>query len=275
MNPEELEDIEIRLLLGGVREVYGYDFFGYAEASLKRRIRQWLSTSGFPNLSVAQASLLRDAALFELFLRSLTVNVTEMFRDPLFFKSLREQVLPFLATYPFIKIWNAGCATGEEAYSMAILLHEAGLAGRYRIYATDINEAVLQKAREGVFRLADFQNFTRSYQKSGGQGEFSNYYMARYERALLMPELKQDIVFASHNLAADVEFGEMNLILCRNVMIYFKPALKERCLELFNRSLVPGGFLCLGTKEVLDGRAIAPKYSEVVAGQRIYRKRYD
>lgn len=274
MSLEALEDIEIRLLLRGVQLLYGYDFLEYSEASLKRRLRQWLAASGFSTLSEAQAVVLRDPQVFDGLLRSITVNVTEMFRDPDFFRTLREQVVPFLQTYPFVRIWHAGCASGEEAYSMAILLRECGLGGRYRIYATDINEAVLQRARDGVYALSDMRVFTRNYQKSGGTGSFADYYTARYDAATLAPELKKDIVFAAHNLAADGEFGEMNLILCRNVLIYFTLPLKERCLNLFDRSLTPGGFLCLGSKETLDGRSIAAHYEEVEHGRRIYRKNY-
>jgi chemotaxis protein methyltransferase CheR len=218
--------------------------------------------------------LLRDPELFLSLLQGITVNVTEMFRDPTFFKTIREQVIPFLKTYPFVKIWHAGCASGEEAYSMAILLNEEGMAGRFRMYATDIDEAVLQKAAEGVMPMAEMQKFTRNYQKSGGLASFADYYTARYDRAILSASLKKDIVFAPHNLATDAEFGEMNMVLCRNVMIYFKPALKERCLSLFDNSLLPGGFLCLGLKESLERKKIGERYEELVRFMRIYRKRY-
>ncbi|MBI4984703.1 MAG: protein-glutamate O-methyltransferase CheR [Rhodocyclales bacterium] len=274
MTPVEVEDVEIRLLLEGVQQVYGYDFRDYAAASIKRRLTQWLAESGFDTFSQAQSRLLRDPELFFSLLQGITVNVTEMFRDPSFFKALREQVVPFLKTYPFVKIWHAGCASGEEAYSMAILLNEEGMAGRYRMYATDIDEAVLQKAAAGVMPMAEMQKYTRNYQKAGGKASFADYYTARYDRAILSADLKQSIVFAPHNLAADAEFGEMNMVLCRNVMIYFKPALKERCLDLFDNSLLSGGFLCLGLKETLEKRKMSARYDELVAGTRIYRKRY-
>jgi chemotaxis protein methyltransferase CheR len=274
MQAGELENLEIRLLLEGIEATYGYDFRGYAEASIKRRLVHWLAESGFATFSLAQSSLLRDRSLFESLLRGITVNVTEMFRDPAFFKAVREQVVPFLKTYPFVKIWVAGCATGEEAYSMAILLNEEGMAGRYRMYATDINEAVLQRASDGVIPIAEMQRFTRNYQKSGGAASFADYYTARYDNALLAPELKKDIVFAPHNLAVDAEFGEMNLVLCRNVMIYFKATLKERCLRMFDASLAPGGFLCLGLKETLESSAVIERYEELVRPLRIYGKRY-
>ncbi len=271
---DRVEDVEARLLLEGIEQVYGYDFRDYADASIRRRLAHWLAESPFDTLSQAQSSLLRDSKIFLSLLSGLTVNVTEMFRDPPFFKALREQVVPFLKTYPFVKIWHAGCATGEEAYSMAILLNEEGMAGRYRMYATDIDEAVLATAAEGVVPLAEMQKFTRNYQNSGGTASFADYYTARYGRALLAADLKKSIVFAPHNLTADGEFGEMNLVLCRNVMIYFKPSLKERCLKLFDASLVPGGFLCLGMKESLERRAIGASYQELLPTLRIYRKRY-
>lgn len=274
MNPDEIEDLELRLLLEAIFQAYGHDFRGYAEASLKRRVQQWLADSEFDSLSHAQSGILRDQRALESLLQGITVNVTEMFRDPAFFHALREHVIPFLKTYPFVKIWHAGCATGEEAYSMAILLQEAGMQGRYRMYATDINEAVLRKAQEGVFKISNMQRFTRNYQASGGTASFADYYTARYDRAILMSTLKEHIVFSSHNLAADTEFGEMHLVLCRNVMIYFQSALKERCLQLFDDSILPGGFLCLGLKERLDGRKIAPCYEELVPRMRIYRKVY-
>ncbi len=270
----DVEDVEIRLLLEGVQEVYGYDFRDYAAASIKRRLTQWLSESEFDTYSQAQGRLLREPELFFSLLQGITVNVTEMFRDPSFFRVLREQVIPFLKTYPFVKIWHAGCATGEEAYSMAILLNEEGMAGRYRMYATDIDEVVLQKAAEGVMPMTEMQKYTRNYQKAGGTASFADYYTARYDRAILSADLKKNIVFAPHNLAVDAEFGEMNMVLCRNVMIYFKPALKERCLRLFDNSLLPGGFLCLGLKETLERRTMDERYDELAPLTRIYRKRY-
>lgn len=274
MTPDEIIDVEIKLLLEGIYQVYGFDFREYSEASLRRRLIQWLSFSGFGTLSLAQSPLLRDRDLFDTLLRGITVNVSEMFRDPSFFTAIREQVVPHLMTYPFMKIWHAGCSTGEEAYSMAILLHEAGLKGRFRIYATDINEEVIHKAQKGIYPLQEMQRFTRNYQHSGGTGSFSDYYTARYDHAILSPSLQENIVFAAHNLTVDTDFGEMNLILCRNVMIYFKQPLKERVLSLLDTSLMPGGFLCLGTKESLDHRHISDRYEVVTPRMQIYRKRY-
>jgi chemotaxis protein methyltransferase CheR len=274
VNSDELIDLEIKLLLEGVYQVYGYDFREYAEASLRRRLLNWLSGSGFASFSLAQSRLLRERDFFETLLRSITVNVTEIFRDPAFFKTLREEVVPYLKTYPFVKIWHAGCATGEEAYSMAILLQEEGLQGRFRLYATDINEEVLRKAKEGIYPLHEMQRFTKNYQRSGGKGSFADYYTARYESAILAPGLREHVVFAAHNLAVDADFGEMHLILCRNVLIYFRQPLKERVYKLFDRCLVPGGFLCLGLKESLFRHEISGGYEELVPRMRIYRKQY-
>ncbi|MBI5921375.1 MAG: protein-glutamate O-methyltransferase CheR [Betaproteobacteria bacterium] len=270
----ELEDVEIGLLLTGIQQIYGYDFREYAAASIKRRLAHWLAESEFDTFSQAQSCLLRDPDTFLSLLQGITINVTEMFRDPAFFLALREQVVPFLKTYPFLKIWHAGCATGEEAYSMAILLNEEGLAGRYRLYATDIDEEVLQKAAEGVLPINVMQKFTQNYQKSGGTASFADYYTARYDHAILSASLKKNIVFSQHNLAVDAAFGEMHLILCRNVMIYFKPILKERCLSLFDHSLMPGGFLCLGLKEGMERKKWSERYEEMVPRTRIYRKCY-
>jgi chemotaxis protein methyltransferase CheR len=274
MTDTELIDLEITLLMEGVFQVYGYDFRNYSEASLRRRLMQWLDGSGFDTLSRAQSQVLRDRTLFDTLLRGITVNVSDMFRDPLFFKTIREQVVPHLKTYPFVKIWHAGCATGEEAYSMAILLLEEGLRDRFRIYATDINEEVIRTAQEGIYPLQGMQRFTRNYQQAGGTGSFSDYYTARYDHAVLNPSLRDNIVFAAHNLAVDADFGEMNMILCRNVMIYFKQPLKERVLGLFDTSLMPGGFLCLGTKESLDHRQIVDRYELIRPRMQIYRKKY-
>ena len=274
MITDELVDIEIKLLMDGVFQVYGYDFREYSEASLRRRLTQWLSNSGFATFSLAQSQLLRDRALFDSMLRGITVNVSEIFRDPAFFKAIREHVVPHLKTYPFIRIWHAGCASGEEAYSMAILLLEEGFKGHFRIYATDINEEVIRKAQDGIYPLKEMQRFTRNYQQSGGTGSFSDYYTARYDHAIISSALRENIVFAAHNLAVDSDFGEMNLVLCRNVMIYFKQPLKERVLGLLDRSLMHGGYLCLGTKESLNQRQISGHYEAIAPRMQIYRKQY-
>ncbi len=275
MHSDAIEDLEIRLLLQAIREVYGHDFRDYAEASLKRRLQNWLRTTSFSSFSEAQAKIVRDPATLDSLVQNITVNVTEMFRDPDFFHALRERVLPFLKTYPFVKIWHAGCATGEEAYSLAIMLHEMGMQGRFRLYATDINEAALQTAKDGVFPLNAMQAYTKNYQMSGGSAAFSDYYTANYGHAMFRADLKDAVIFAPHNLAVDSDFGEMHLILCRNVMIYFKPSLKERCLALFDRCLLAGHYLCLGTKESLSGRAIEKNYIKIGERLSIYQKRYE
>lgn len=270
----DIRDIEIDLLLDGIRRAHGYDFSGYADASLRRRLHHWLSTSGFPSFGVALPALLRDAAACAAMVHALTVNVTEMFRDPSFFKALRERVVPHLRTYAHARIWVAGCASGEEVYSLAIVLQEEGLLANCHIYATDLNQAVLAQAKQRILPLNAMQACTRNYQLAGGKAAFSDYYTARYERAIIDPALVQNVVFAPHNLATDSDFNEMQLILCRNVLIYFKATLKERVLGMFDDCLSPGGFLCLGTKETLDGRNIAAHYVEEDGRMRIYRKRY-
>lgn len=274
MNEQDVVALEIGLLVSAVRQAHGYDFSGYASASLARRLAAWLAKSGFGSFGAATSALLRDARLCRAMVEEVTVNVSDMFRDPSFFMALREEVLPHLRTYPHARIWVAGCAGGEEVLSLAILLREAGLDGQCRIYATDLNESVLERARQGMFELRDMQRYTKNYQQAGGAAAFSDYYVARYGRALFEPGLLRNVVFAAHNLATDADFSEMQLILCRNVMIYFKPALKERLLSLFDGCLTPGGFLCLGAKETLEQRAIAPRYREVAAPARIYRKQY-
>jgi chemotaxis protein methyltransferase CheR len=274
MDEEELRKIEMKLLLEGVFQVYGYDFRSYSEASIRRRLTHWLAESDFPGFAEATKEVLRVHSSFQTLLRSLTVNVSEMFRDPAFFKALREQVIPYLKTFPFVKIWHAGCSRGEEAYSMAILLDEEGLQDRFRIYATDINPEVIEQARAGIYPIKDLQLYTRNYQKAGGRASFADYYTARYDNALLRPSLQKAILFGTHNLATDADLGEMHLVLCRNVLIYFKEPLKERALGLFDASLDPGGFLCLGIKETLSGHLVASHFEEVAPRLRIYRKRY-
>lgn len=269
-----VDEVEIGLLLAGVRQVYGHDFSDYAAASLKRRLARWLSTSPFSTYSEAQSAILRDRQLFDSLVQGIAVNVTDMFRDPAFFQTLRQCVIPQLRERPFVNIWHAGCASGEEAYSMAILLHEAGMHGRYRLVATDINEAALRRARDGIFPLKSVQAFTRNYQQSGGSASFADYYTARYGHAIVMAPLRENLVFARHNLVADGSMGEMNLILCRNVMIYFQAPLKERCARLFDSSLKPGGFLCLGMKERLGGDGATGGYERFAPRVSIYRKSY-
>ena len=274
MNEDQVRGVEVALLVEGIKRVHGYDLSQYAKASLTRRIQHWLAHAGFDSFGLALSQLLRDPLLCHQLVQEVTVNVTEMFRDPQVFKALRSEAVPLLRTYPHVRVWIAGCASGEEVYSLAILLHEEGLIDQCRIYATDINERVLDQARQGTVPLKQMQRYTRNYQASGGKSAFSDYYVARYDRALFDAALLRNVVFAVHNLATDADFSEMHLIMCRNVMIYFEPLLKERVLRLFDSCLVPGGLLCLGTKESLEQRAIGPRYREVQPRSRIYHKQY-
>lgn len=275
MTQDDIFSIEMHLLLEGVRQVHGHDFTGYADASLRRRISKWLGDSGFASLSEAQARVLREPEMLDSLLRGITVNVSEMFRDPSFFKAFREQVVPYLRTWPFVKIWLAGCSSGEEAYSLAILLEEEGLSERCRIYVTDLNSLVLDTASKGIYHLRDMQRYTRNYLAAGGKTSFADYYTARYDHAIMVPRLAERMVFAAHSLATDASFGEMQVIFCRNVLIYFKQCLKDRALGVFDNSIAPGGFLCLGLKESIEGRNIESGYEEIVPRMRIYRKRYE
>jgi chemotaxis protein methyltransferase CheR len=269
---DPIEEIEIEALLEGVYRKYGYDFREYARSSLRRRIRQSVRAEGLASVSALQERVLRDAAWLERFLFGLSVTVSAMFRDPGFYGAFRERVVPLLRTYPFIRIWHAGCSTGEEVYSMAILLSEEGLYDRCRIYATDMNEAVLKRAREGIFPLAQMKTFTANYQQAGGQRAFSEYYTARYDSAIFRANLKNNLVFAQHNLVTDGPFNEFHVILCRNVMIYFNPALQARVHELLYTSLVRFGFLGLGSKESLKYMPHESCYAELDPLERLYRR---
>lgn len=247
----EFDPKDFRSLLDSICFVYGYDFTEYAEASISRRVSNFMTSRKFRELGVLGKMILTNEKLFEEFIQELSVTVTEMFRDPLFYKSLREQVLPRLATYPLIKIWIAGCATGEEVYSVAILLQEEGLLNRSIVYATDINQSSIQIAREGIYPLANMKAYTTNYQKSGGTGSFSEYYKAKYNSVLFDKSLKQNLVFSPHNLAVDKSFNEFQLVICRNVLIYFNQKLQNHVINLFYESLCMFGFLALGNKESL------------------------
>jgi len=266
------EDTEIELLLEAVFHHYGYDFRDYAFSSLRRRLRLLILSEGLSTITALKDRILRDPACLERMLLALSVNVSAMFRDPPFYRAFRDKVVPILRTYPFIRIWHAGCSTGEEVYSMAILLEEAGLYERCRIYATDINEAVLRRARDGIFPLAAMQGYTANYIQAGGARAFSEYYTASYENAIFRPSLKRNVVFAQHNLAMDGSFNEFQVIVCRNVMIYFNRALQSRVLGLFSNSLVRRGFLALGNKESLRGTPYAVDFEEIDQHERLYRK---
>lgn len=267
------ENIEIDLLLEAIHRKYGYDFRSYSKAAMRRRVRHRLNTSGLQTISDMIHRLLHDQRFFESLLSEMTINVTEMFRDPRFFRRLRDDVVPDLKRRSFAKIWHAGCATGEEVYSTAILLREEGMADKCRIYATDIDETVLRKARQGIFPIGRMKDYTRNYIKAGGRSSFSDYYAARYDHAILDKSLTNRIVFSDHNLVTDGIFGEMDLIICRNVLIYFGQDLQARVIGLFSDSLGPDGYLCLGTKESLLFSAHADRFNCVADRERIYQKK--
>jgi chemotaxis protein methyltransferase CheR len=267
-----LEDIELQLLLEGIYRHYGFDFRHYAPSSLKRRIRRILQAEGLQTISALQDRVLHDLQCMERLLLGLTVHVTAMFRDPSFFVVFRQRVVPLLRTYPFIRIWHAGCSTGQEVYSMAILLHEEGLYHRCRIYATDMNEAVLHQARSSIYPLRLMQEYTQLYLKAGGRRSFSEYYTAAYENAIFRSFLKENIVFSQHNLATDNSFNEFNVILCRNVLIYFDPQLQRRAHQLFYDSLCGFGVLGLGRQETLKLTPFEHCYEELDRSNRLYRR---
>jgi len=271
--PDSVADIEFRLLVEAVYLRYGHDFRDYAQASLKRRVLQAQQRMGAASLSALQERVLRDAGQFAELLQYLTVPVSEMFRDPAYFLAVRRQVAPVLGTYASLKVWVAGCSTGEEAYSLAILLREEGLLERTILYATDINHAALDRARAGIFRLDAMQDFTRNYQRAGGQRSFSDYYTAAYGGALMDKSLRDAITFADHSLATDAVFAETQFISCRNVLIYFQRRLQDRALGLFHESLSHRGFLGLGSKETLEFSAYADAFEPVSRPERLYRRR--
>jgi chemotaxis protein methyltransferase CheR len=268
----DVEKIELDCLLEAVHLRYGFDFREYAPASLRRRVTRRVQLEGLPTISALQERLLREPPLMEQLLLDLSINVTAMFRDPSFYATLRREVIPLLTTWPFTRVWVAGCSTGEEVYSLAILLHEEGLYERARIYATDINEEVLDRARLGVFPLAKMQDYTRNYIAAGGTQAFSDYYRSAYDGAAFDRSLLRNVVFAQHNLVSEGSFNEFHLILCRNVMIYFERSLQERVFALFDESLVRLGILGLGTKESLRMSELADKYEELDPLERVYRK---
>lgn len=271
--PLSVENIEINLLLEAIYQRHGYDFRSYARASIERRIRQFQAGSGCGSISAMIPRLLYDDQFFSQLVRYFSISVTELFRDPLVYRALREKVAPLLRTWPHAKIWHAGCASGEEVYSLAIVLKEEGLLERTTIYATDFNDEALAAAKAGIYAADRLQQATRNYQQAGGKQSFSEYYHARYEAAAMEATLKERLVFSSHNLATDSSFGEMQLILCRNVLIYFNRELQNRALGLFTESLVHGGFLCLGTKETLQFSDYSDCYEVVDARARIYKKK--
>jgi chemotaxis protein methyltransferase CheR len=268
----ELERIEVELLLEGIYRHYGFDFRSYAYASIRRRLWKRIEAEGLSTVSALQTRVLHEPELMERLLLDLSINVTAMFRDPAFYRAFREHVIPILRTYPFIRIWHAGCATGEEVFSMAILLKEEGLYDRCRIYATDINEVVLQKAKEGIFPLDRMQEYTENYIAAGGRRAFSDYYLAKYDGALFDDALKRNVIFSLHNLVTDRSFAEFNVILCRNVLIYFDKDLQARVHRLFYDSLAMFGILGVGSKESLRFSPFEECYDQINGPEKIYRK---
>lgn len=263
---------EYKELLESIRFIYGYDFTNYAELSVKRRIVHFMENRGMDTIDRLGKVLLKDENTFEEFVQELSITVTEMFRDPSFYKSLRERILKRLATYPFVKIWIAGCATGEEVYSLAIMLKEEGLLERSLIYATDINQKSLQIAKQGVYPMKNMKTYTNNYIEAGGKESFSIYYTANHNAVLFNKTLKQNVVFSPHNLAADKSFNEFQLIICRNVLMYFNQHLQDTVVSLFHESLCAFGFLGLGDKESLLLSDKKDCFEETDSKQKIYRK---
>lgn len=270
---ERVFEIELGLLLEAIYRRYHHDFRRYAASSMRRRLGHALTQLGVPSLSALQERVLRDPASFDALFPYLTVSVSDMFRDPPFFRALRERVLPHLATYPSLKLWVAGASTGEEVYSLAICLHEAGLLARTTLYATDIDTRALAAAEAGVYALERVAGFSEAYLAAGGTASLADYYTAGTSSVIFDRALRKGVVFADHSLATDGVFAEVQLVTCRNVLIYFDKGLQERAVALFRDALCPRGFLGLGSKETLRATAHAAAFSELSPEQRIYRKR--
>lgn len=265
--------LEMDLLLEALYRQFGYDFRNYNKAHVKRRLIFRMQQLGLKSFSQLQHQILYDNSTLALVLKDLSINVTEMYRDPSFYNSLRKDVIPVLRTYPYLKIWHAGCATGEEVYSFAILLKEEGLYDRSQIYATDFNTEVLEIAKKGIYPTSRIKEYTYNYQAAGGKNSFSDYYVARYNAALFNPDLRQNIVFAEHNLVTDSVFAETHLIICRNVLIYFDRSLQNKVLNLFNDSLIKGGYLGLGSKETIMFSSIQEDFLITNPNEKIFQKK--
>jgi chemotaxis protein methyltransferase CheR len=271
VDSSEIFNQQIETLLSDALDKYGYDFTGYSRASIKRRILQLFSIDKWTSFAEFRHAINNDPAYFVRFMEQITINVTEMFRDPEFHRSLRNEVLPALGTYPFIRIWVAGCSTGEEAYSLAIMLSELNLLNKTLIYATDINATIIEKAKTAIFPINKMRQYSENYIASGGTQNFSDYYSANYTLAGLNKEIKKKIIFSTHNLVSDYSFNEFQLILCRNVLIYFDKKLQSQVFELFDSSLENLGYLALGSKESLAFSPIGRKYKKL-ENQKIWRK---
>lgn len=266
-----VDNEQLTLLLNDLLDIYGYDFTDYSKASLLRRVNRLLMLDKFPSFAEFRYKVRNDATYLKRFIEEITVNVTEMFRDPEFYITLRNVVLPEIASKPFIRIWHAGCATGEEVYSMAILLHECGLLHKSLLYATDINPDVVERAQKGIFPLGLMKDYSENYIAAGGRNDFSAYYTAKYDKLIFHEHLRDKMIYATHNLVSDRSFNEFQLILCRNVLIYFDKDLQNTVFRLFDGSLEPLGFLGLGAKETLKFSNIASQYRQIEK-TKIWRK---
>ncbi|AZA54657.1 CheR family methyltransferase [Chryseobacterium sp. G0201] len=271
LEPSIVKDEEVEYLIKDVYAMYGYDFSEYSRASFKRRVNRICLMDRFTSFAELRYTLMNDPEYLKRFVEEITVNVTEMFRDPVFFKTLREKILPQLGTYPLIRIWVAGCSTGEEAYSIAILLKEANLYHKSLIYGTDLNPSVLETARAGVFPLQQMKLYSENYMLSGGKKDFSDYYTANYDSVRFDKSLQEKLILSTHNLVSDSSFNSFQLIICRNVLIYFDRGLQERVFRLFDNSLENLGYLALGSKETLRFSNLDKSYHQV-EDQKIWKK---
>lgn len=275
LEPNELQEIEIKLLLEGLYQMYGYDFRSYVRGSIGRRILNRMKAERLPTITALLEKVLHEPGVLERLLNDISIRMTEMYRDPSFFAVFRNEVVPLLRELPEVRIWHAGCATGEEVYSMAILLQEESLMEKTKIYATDMNEKALMAAQKGAFPLKKMQQYTKNYLKAGGKMAFSEYYTTDHQFAYFSPSLNENLTFAQHNLVSDSSFNEFHVILCRNVMIYFDNALQQQVHGLFYDSLADGGFIGLGSKESTLGMPKGMKYAEFNSSEKIYRKKVD
>ncbi|QEN04928.1 protein-glutamate O-methyltransferase CheR [Thiospirochaeta perfilievii] len=269
----ENEDIEVELVLDALLKKSDYDYRNYSRSHIKRRLSHRLTVSGYNRYSDMIPDIIYNPQFLNKLLSDLSINVTEMFRDPSFFLELKDKIFPYIKTYPFVKIWHAGCSSGQEVYSMAILLSEDNLYEKSQIYATDFNREILDVAKRAIYPIDTIKKYTNNYQQGGGQNSFADYYIADYDSAAIIPSLKKNVLFSFHNLVTDGIFGEMHVIVCRNVLIYFDKELQNSVLKLFYESLVPGGFLCLGSKESIRFSEVEKLFEVVSSSEKIFRKR--